>query len=188
MDEVLKKCRLSDDSLKLLSFTNEKTFLISPKNKKFTDLNNYNDENSSIFEENFEDLIILKINQKIIKNLKKYGGNSRKIWDLISSNIEITSYNKYLENSYLNTMTKFHSNYLFIQESPKKIKVINKLGNNNEFYFETESEIVFGSSIDKNGEFYKLSIQGDFFFKEQEIVNKKLIFLINLKKINNFYF
>lgn len=98
LDDIVNICYMKNHE-KIFTYLKEKIILIDKLSGKYIEIDEAMNNQKYISDEHFEieNLIVFKLQQKIIKNIQMH--NFQEKWQIISSSINIYSYQDFLKNS-----------------------------------------------------------------------------------------
>lgn len=98
LDDIVSICYMRNHE-KIFTYLKEKIILIDKISGKYIEIDEIMNNQKYITDEHFEmeNLIVFKLQQKIIKNIQMH--NFQEKWQIISSSINIYSYQDFLRNN-----------------------------------------------------------------------------------------
>jgi len=197
---------------KIFTYLKEKIILIDKTTGKFLEIDDNLEDSRLLALDSVEiqNLIVFKLQQKILKNINMH--IFRENWQIISSSINLYSYSDFLMNSsnlnlkneekvdfcyfkkiFICFLLKAHPEITIIKTSDKKLNILRNSDKKIIFSLETEEEIIFVYSQEENDKYYKNILVVTFHFLESDLVISKnfknfIYILINFfkKKIKRF--
>ncbi|KAL4494484.1 hypothetical protein ABPG72_019894 [Tetrahymena utriculariae] len=135
IDQVIKICPMSGNESKYIAFTKEKILLVNPKNGQLEKFEDIEDDY-----ENYLNHYIIKINQKLIKQLNIF--TKRENWALTSTDVNLMIYEEFLYNGQLKNQLIENEDYIFMQDQHQDLKIKQKTSKIKIVDFQTDQEII----------------------------------------------